>query len=56
MKLCIVCGNTENDNEKECSNCGNRDIRIITEAKYGHGQFSGKYKLNDFERRYIKKE
>ena len=36
MKICTVCGNTENDNEKECSNCGNRDLRTITEASYGN--------------------
>ncbi len=55
MKLCVVCGNTENDNEKECSNCGNRDLRIITEASYGDGRFSGKYELDDFEKKYLKR-
>ncbi len=55
MKICTVCGNTENDNEKECSNCGNRDLRTITEAKYGNGRFSGKYELDSFERKYLKK-
>ena len=55
MKLCTVCGSTENDNVKECSNCGNTDLRIITEASYGGGKFSGKYKLDEFERKYIKR-
>ena len=56
MKICTVCGNTENDNVKECSNCGNVDLRTITEASYGYGRFSGKYELNNFEKKYIKKE
>ncbi len=53
MRLCIVCGNTENDNIKECSNCGNTDLRVITKLSCGRGQFSGNYELDEFERKYI---
>jgi ribosomal protein L40E len=45
MKICVVCGNTENDNVRECSNCGNTDLRIITKTNYGRGRFSGNYEL-----------
>ena len=56
MKICTVCGNTENDNVKECSNCGNVDLRAITKASYGHGRFSGKYSLNKLWKEVYKKE
>jgi len=53
MKICTVCGSTENNNIKECSNCGNTDLRIITKASYGGGRFSDNYELNNFEKKYI---
>lgn len=39
MKLCTVCGNTENDAIDICSNCGNNDLRMILKASYGWGNF-----------------
>lgn len=56
MKLCPVCGNTEPDKSKECSNCGNTDLRIITEATYSRGRFSGKYQIDEFEDKIFKEK
>lgn len=50
MKICNVCGNIESDDIKECSNCGNRDLRMIKSAKYGEGKFSGEYELGEYGR------